>query len=494
MSDVKQTGPISLADGQPPATSDAQLLAQQEKEKYRVGTLQYTKVGLFVMFFWILWGDLVFTLMERVFPAAMPLQLRRLGIPVDWTAVLMITLAQAINMTLVPIISFRSDRTRSRWGRRMPYIAVTMPFLCASLFALGHSDDFGAYIRAGNLPEQWGISPVWMLIPLMGVLIVLFDFFNVFVNSVYWYLFADVVPTAFMGRFMAAFRLVGQFAGAMFSAFIFGRLESHTKLIYYGSALMYLVGFSLMMWRVKEGKYPPPNDYGEKRSMIESVKTYFHECFTHPVYVSFYLSKSLWALADAVKYAQVFFYLDYLKISLDAQGKINSIVAFVAMGIALPVGWLVDWVKPMRAVIVGAIFIIPLTFAGYWMNGFTYFVVLTAVTMPFTTLYDAADMPMMVALLPKAQYGQFASANATLRAFTRLFSGVLAGRFLKYMKDTYGDQGYAYSFMWQGSLYVVATVCLIAVYFYWRKYGGDNFKFDLDEHKRNLAARKAASA
>src|SRR3954463_3541669 len=87
--------------------------------EYRVGTLTYTRLGLFLMFVWLLWGDLVWTLMETVFPASMPLQLDRLGVPKDWIGYMMGTAGAMINMTLVPVVSYRSDRTRTRWGRRI---------------------------------------------------------------------------------------------------------------------------------------------------------------------------------------------------------------------------------------------------------------------------------------------------------------------------------------------------------------------------------------
>ena len=87
---------------------------------YRVGTLSYTRRGLFLLFVWLLWGDLVWSLMQMVFPASMPLQLQRLNVPMEWVGYMMGTVAATINMTFVPVISFRSDRTRTRWGRRIP--------------------------------------------------------------------------------------------------------------------------------------------------------------------------------------------------------------------------------------------------------------------------------------------------------------------------------------------------------------------------------------
>src|SRR5687767_14003155 len=82
--------------------------------EYRIGTLTYTRLGLIIIFFWLLWGDLCWTLMEKVFSESMPLQLDRSGIPKNWIGYMMGTAGAIINMSFVPVISFRSDRTRTR--------------------------------------------------------------------------------------------------------------------------------------------------------------------------------------------------------------------------------------------------------------------------------------------------------------------------------------------------------------------------------------------
>ncbi len=95
---------------------------------------------------------------------------------------------------------------------------------------------------------------------------VCFQFFNLFVTSVYYYLFNDVVPEAFLARFMALFRMVGTAAGALFNAFVF-RYASPIRpdLSHFGH--LYLIAFGVMCWRVKEGVYPPPPPLqGDKQS------------------------------------------------------------------------------------------------------------------------------------------------------------------------------------------------------------------------------------
>ena len=50
-------------------------------KQFKVGTLVYTKAGLVILFAWLLWADLTFTLMESV-PGLIPLKLKALNAPI----------------------------------------------------------------------------------------------------------------------------------------------------------------------------------------------------------------------------------------------------------------------------------------------------------------------------------------------------------------------------------------------------------------------------
>ena len=52
------------------------------------------------------------------------------------------------------------------------------------------------------------MTPATLAIILMAAFMAGFFFFDIFVGSVYWYLFNDVVPPQFLGRFMGLFRLI----------------------------------------------------------------------------------------------------------------------------------------------------------------------------------------------------------------------------------------------------------------------------------------------
>jgi hypothetical protein len=91
---------------------------------YHCGTLTYTKVGLVVLFAWLLWGDFCFTLMETVVPSVLPLKLKALGCSNLVMGLILSTIPGLLNMTICPYVSFKSDRYRSKWGRRNSWRAL----------------------------------------------------------------------------------------------------------------------------------------------------------------------------------------------------------------------------------------------------------------------------------------------------------------------------------------------------------------------------------
>lgn len=309
-------------------------------EKFRVGTLLYSRAGLFMLFGWLLWGDFCFTLFETIGgPNILGLYLQDNYHVSNKTVNIMFNIIpQLIGVIVGPILSFKSDRHRSRWGRRIPYMMWTTPFLCFFAAAIGYSDEIMIFVK-NHVQQNSFLSPVTAAMILISFLVIGFSFFNEFVNTVYWYLFADVVPPACMGRFLGLFRLVGAAAGFLFNLSIAGYQLTHMRAIHVGVAALYFVGFTLMCVFVKEGKYPPVADVTEKTTFLEQVKIYFRECFTHKIYILIYLSTLVWAFSRSAPMAGVFgLHLSQHQAMSDASGGGVNAVAMVPGGGILTAG------------------------------------------------------------------------------------------------------------------------------------------------------------
>lgn len=261
------------------------LPEEADTNRYRCGTLLYTKAGLFTLFAWMLWGDFCFSLMEAIWPNILPLVLKAEGTPNAVIGVVISTIPSAMNFILNPIISTASDRYRSKRGRRIPFLLAATPLITLFLILLGFSRELGSLLHSwlgGLFP---GLSESMTTVGLICLLIVCFRFFELFVSTVFWYLFNDVVPSAFIGRFLGLFRVIGASAGALFNFFVFRYAESHTSMIFLGAAILYGTAFMLLCRNVKEGEYPPPDTTpGKTRFSLATVKTFFQECFRHRIF------------------------------------------------------------------------------------------------------------------------------------------------------------------------------------------------------------------
>ena len=448
---------------------------------YRCGTLTYTTRGLIVLFAWMLWGDFCFTLMEAVVPSILPLKLRSLDSPNMVIGFIMTTLPAMFNFTITPVLSFKSDRHRGKWGRRLPFILATMPFLALSLILIGFSDSIGAWVFK-RFFEGGAIGQTQVVIVLLAVFAALFDLFNMFVNTVYWYLFADVVPVEWMGRFTAWFRIVGTATSALYNLFIFKYAGTHMQEIFLGAAFLYLFGFGIMCFRVKEGRYPAPEEGAEQASFLANVKVFAKECFSTRYYWYIFLTYAVACIGGGVGVFGIFF-LKSLGLSLDQMGKMWAIPSFAAPVCLIFAGNLVDKWHPVRVTAYGAAWGL---FFGELGNATWLFIDKPSpelfiwiavgcgiISAPFGAVTGTAGGPRLMLLFPKDQYGQFSGAMALVRACALLVSGLLAGCYLDLLKRFVpGDFVYRFCFLWTVPFAALAFYFHYRTYRAWKRLGG----------------------
>ena len=421
----------------PPPVAQNVVTVSPGSKTYHCGTLTYTKIGLFMLFAWLLWGDFCFTLMEAVVPSILPLKLKALGCSNTLMAVILTAAPGVLNMTVCPYVSFKSDRYRSKWGRRIPFIIWTMPFLCASLALIGFSDDICGLLQRHSEYLR-NTAPASITIALVAVFLIMFQFFNMFVGSVFWYLFNDVVPAQFLARFMGAFRIVGMGAGAIYNTLIFKYANTYMREIFVGAAILYFIGFGMACLMIKEGKYPPPEGESDKAGKgLRGLKTFFKESFSHRFYVFRFLATSFAAVAGAIGVFTIFFNRG-MGLSLEQIGFLSAVGAIAGMAAMSLMAIFVDRWHPLRITVYGAVFSVLGNFISmvwifvtlpgdyfFWLN------IGNAVIGAFMlALVGVAGLPCEMRIFPQSRFGQFCSAQAMLRSTFTVVSGVLAGAFV----------------------------------------------------------------
>ena len=450
---------------------------------FHAGTLVYTKPALVILFFWLIWGDFCYTVMEAVTGPIMQLKFKTLGASNTEIGLIVSTLPWIVYSILNPIISFKSDRFRSRWGRRIPFIVFSLPFLVFFLVCLGFGDRMGFWIHA-HLAALKGFSANQVVIVTLGVLLVVFTFFNTFVTSTFWYLFNDVVPEFLLARFMSWFRVVSLASSSFYNFFIFPHSASHATEIFLGAALLYLVGFGLMCLNVREGKYPPPPPYmGGQTGPIAAIRTFGRETHGFPLYRYLWINTFIGAIGTGATTFTLYFQLA-IGLTLAQIGLITGTVSIIVAALTVGTGWLADRYHPIRVVLSGMIFtlvfVVPANLSWlFWYPSpqTTFWVAMaigTCLSAPAQALVGMWDPPMLMRLFPRTHYGQFCSINGVWKAVGTILGGVSAGAYLDFISHWVGQQrAYYYLPVYSLCFSLPAFYFFLQVYRDWHKHGGD---------------------
>ncbi|MFZ4694632.1 MAG: hypothetical protein ACOYMV_05835 [Verrucomicrobiia bacterium] len=437
-------------------------------DKFRVGTLAYTRMGLVGAFFWLLWGDFCFTLMETAGPSLMPLLLREYGASNREIAIMVTSITSVLNCVITPIVNVKSDRHRGSRGRRIPFLLWPTPFIALFLGAIPFAPEIaGALGKIHLVRVILELSPSTPIILVCGLLITLFQIFNMVMSSVYYTLFKDVVPDAFMGRFLSLFRVFGFLASAVYNYFIFGLAEHHMREIFVGISVLYVIGFGLMCWRVREGEYPPPPPLEKGPGMFSAVRTFFHESFSQPIYLWVYAARALASAAVLSDVFAIFFTRDELGISLDAQGKLNAWLRLGTLPLAYFFGIFIDRWKPQKAIMLATILpVIANVVCFYLVRDWNSLVILGVIFSPFTLFYSIALSVWTQHILPQDRFGQFAAALSLTSAAVLAVGAPLCGLFFDWIEV------YRYTYLWFSAFMFLSFLCLCKVWKYWVRYGG----------------------
>lgn len=206
-------------------------------------------------------GFFTMGLMDPLYDTYTPLFLRRY-LNSNAAVGLIMTLDNILQLLLIPVISIWSDRTRTRIGRRMPFIVVMLP-ISAILFSL--------------IPSLAGLS----FIALLGIIFI-FNIFKTPVRGPIVALMPDTIPGDYRSEANGVINMMGGF-GLIVSTLLLTRLigikglpdgfPPHGLPFIIASACI-LVAVLVLLLFVREKK-PEDTPQEEKIPVFTSIKQVF---------------------------------------------------------------------------------------------------------------------------------------------------------------------------------------------------------------------------
>ncbi len=440
---------------------------QDGRQTWRAGTLTYGSTALLVLFCWLLVGDFAYYMRDRSGAPTLTLVLKQFDASDLVVGLLMGFIPQALSLGLVPWVSYKSDRHRGRWGRRIPYLLVPTPFVFVAMLGMGWGPEIGRWLH--TVTGGSGLSDTACVILVFGVFWSMFEIGSAICNAVFFGLFNDVVPREVMGRFFALFRIVTLVDGVVFNYFVLGHAEEHYRLVFTYVGVVYFVGFLLMCLKVKEGEYPPPETFPDSRAGAwQSIRRYFTECFTQPIYLWFFAFNACWVWGTQPLALFSLYFAKSLQMDMATWGKLAALQMVLSLTVSFPVGWLVDRFHTLRVSIVVTLLYALVALWGFFFarNAATYGILLV-VGGVFAGMIMTASSALGPILLPRAKFAQFNSAALMIRSIGILPIGPLCG----IVFDTWGHQ-YHYIYLAASAGAFMSLISLVALYKHFQRHGG----------------------
>lgn len=389
---------------------------------WSVGTLTYSLNGLIVLFGLLLLGDFAYSLRERSVVPISQVMLRQQHASDLITSLIYGSIPAILTMVMWPILSVWSDRTRTGWGRRIPFLLIPTPLVCLAMVGLAFSPMMGRWLH--GVMGGTGSVETW-IIGVFAICWIVFEVFALISSNLFTALVADVVPSQVIGRFFAMFRMVSLGAGIFFNFSLLKHAEDHFIPLFLGIAAVYFIGFTIMCLFVKEGQYPPPPPVSGPT--LGRIGGTIRETIRSPFYVLLFLTLALVALGGMPGNIFMFNMAKSYALDLDQFGKAQALIYAISIVLSFPIGWLSDRFHPMRTAFacLAVFFSLNLVAALYVSDARSFQVMFVLISVAGGA-YMTASASLMPRLFPRLQFSQFfAAANVVINLFAFLGTPLL---------------------------------------------------------------------
>lgn len=351
-----------------------------------------------------------------------------------------------------PVVGAASDRLRTRWGRRRPFMLIFIPL--SALFLV-----FTPW--AGHLPSPHRLAAIIAAIFLFTV------FFNIAMDP-YQALMPDITPVPQRGRvtgITVLFMVLGQAALTLL------HLPISTKFLL-TAGIMLATTLLTCAW-VREPHLPA---YPGKTSRHwEEMKQALHGLRTlkqaRKALASLFLSGL--GIGAVFPFLTVFVKTITGASDQEAQQMFLILMICTALGV-LPFGWLADRIGPKSVLLLGLGMIAGAAVIGYWVQTLTQIGLVLALAGIGNAAQASSSYPLLTEVVPAEEVGFYTGLQTTALSIATPLTAVLTGSLIN-------QGGYR-------SIFLVCSICLAASFVVMMTLHQRNAVHEVEARKRETGA------
>ncbi len=287
---------------------------------------------------------------------------------------------------LHPIIGKRSDRTWTRFGRRYPYIMVSIPLMAITTIFFPHAPNYFILLVLVILEAIFGIlgfSPLFSLIP---------DNFDSKARGK-----ASAVMMIFIG--------LGAVCSISIGSYIWD--TNHYLLFYAVSLLLMFFGFASFFF-VKEKPFPKDVLSRKTHTVTEYIKSIFAEKA-----IALYFAGDFfrWFSLSIVAQLVTLFANKELGIKIGMAGQVLVLFNLVKLLSALPVGMTTDKIDRKKFLLAGIIVTTAALGYGWFTSSFMPLAIVMGITGIGVAITVISGSALLMDLFPLGRSGEFLGVN-----------------------------------------------------------------------------------
>jgi Na+/melibiose symporter-like transporter len=326
------------------------------------------------------------------------------------------TLDNLAALFILPYVGAWSDRLRTRWGRRKPFIAAGAPLALVSFIAI---------------PNALG-NPLGLFMSAIIIMLLSMDLFRTPVIA----LMPDITPSPLRSQANGVINLMGGIGGILAS--VVGGLLFKVSVaapFYFGGGVM-LLGCLIVLFFVREPQPKQAERGAEEPKLIDSLRT-----------VIFDRDRSALRLLAAIFFwflsfnaLEVFFTSFAVNVLKVDSGQAATLLAFFALSIILfsvPSGFLGSRFGRKRTIQVGIIVLAILLACGYFLHSALQTRILLGLAGVAWSLILVNSLPMVIDSAPQERVGAYTGLYYLASQSSAIAGPILAGKTIAVFGNDY---------------------------------------------------------
>ena len=325
------------------------------------------------------------------------------------------TLDNIAALFILPFIGAWSDRIRTKFGRRKPFIALGAPL---------------AFIGFIGIPLMLNVS----LIPFMIAIFITLFFMDVFRTPVIS-LMPDITPSPKRSQANGVINLMGGVGAVL--AFVVGGLLFKISVgapFYFGGVIM-LIGAAVVLYFIKEPEVPEPQE--AEPGLLDSLKTVLVDKDRSALFLL--LAIFFWFLGYGA--LEVFFTSFAVnRFGVDS-GAATGLLAFFSLPIVLfsPLsGYLGAKFGRKLIIMAGIIGFAILLFWGFSIQTLPMIKIMLPLTGVTWSLILVNSLPMMIDMAPQDRLGTYTGLYYLSSQSSAIVGPIMAGQIIEIFNNNYG--------------------------------------------------------